>query len=85
MELLMPTYVYQTIGAGPSGEPRRFEQFQKMNDQALTHDPDTGLPVQRVITGGIGVRRNGLKRTTVVNKKSAAATACGCVTGCTHR
>jgi hypothetical protein len=56
-----------------------------MNDQALTHDPDTGLAVQRVITGGIGVRRNGLKRTTVVNKKSAAATACGCVTGCTHR
>ena len=57
----MPTYIYQTIGTGPGEESRRFEQFQKMNDQALTHDPDTGLPVQRVITGGIGVRRNGLK------------------------
>ena len=81
----MPTYIYQTIGTGPGEESRRFEQFQKMNDQALTHDPDTGLPVKRVITGGIAVSRNGLKRTTVVNKKSAAATACGCVTGCTHR
>ena len=81
----MPTYIYQTINANPNREPRRFELFQKMNDQALTHDPETGLSVQRVITGGIGVRRQGLKRTTVVNKKSAAATACGCVTGCTHR
>ena len=34
----MPTYIYQTIGTGPGEESRRFEQFQKMNDQALTHD-----------------------------------------------
>jgi predicted nucleic acid-binding Zn ribbon protein len=81
----MPTYIYETIGASLDDQPRRFELVQKMNDKALTHDPETGLLVQRIITGGIGVRRRGLKRSTVVNKKSAAATACGCVTGCTHR
>lgn len=49
----MPIYVYETV---PSGGklPRRFELKQSMNDAPLTHDPETGDPVRRVISGGYG-------------------------------
>ncbi len=48
----MPTYVYETIPSRSGEGVRRFELKQSMNDAALTHDPDTGLPVRRVISGG---------------------------------
>lgn len=51
----MPTYVYETIPEDASAQPRRFEVEQRMSDAPLSHDPDTGLPVRRVITGGIGL------------------------------
>ena len=50
----MSTYIYETIPTNPKQKPRRFEVQQKMSDPALTHDPKTGLPVKRVITGGCG-------------------------------
>jgi predicted nucleic acid-binding Zn ribbon protein len=81
----MPTYTYETVPGDPGEEPRRFEVFQSMNDDALTHDPETGLPVRRIITGGIGLKLGVLKRSTVIDKKSPAATACGCATGKPHR
>ena len=81
----MPTYVYETIPGNPDDEPYRFEVFQRMTDAALTHDPDSGKPVRKIITGGIGVKLGVLKRSTVVDKKSPAATACGCATGRPHR
>ena len=81
----MPTYVYETIPENPADEPHRFEVFQRMTDAALTHDPDSGEPVRKIITGGIGVKLGVLKRSTVVDKKSPAATACGCATGRPHR
>jgi putative FmdB family regulatory protein len=40
----MPIYEYRR----PDGTT--FEVMQKMSDEALTHDPETGLPVQRVLT-----------------------------------
>jgi hypothetical protein len=46
----MPTYVYETTGA----KKRQFEVRQSMKDPALTHDPETGEPVRRVISGGYG-------------------------------
>ncbi|HWB60602.1 MAG TPA: hypothetical protein VG733_14000 [Chthoniobacteraceae bacterium] len=46
----MPIYVYETTGK----KPRRFELKQGMNDAPLTHDPQTGEPVRRVISGGYG-------------------------------
>lgn len=52
----MPVYVYETLPAA-GGEPRRFEVRQGMRDAPLTHDPDTGLPVRRVILGGIEIPR----------------------------
>jgi predicted nucleic acid-binding Zn ribbon protein len=81
----MPTYVYETIPGNPDDEPRRFEVFQRMTDDALSHDPDSGEPVRKIITGGIGVKLGVLKRSTVVDKKSPAATACGCASGRPHR
>nr|VFK14445.1 MAG: hypothetical protein BECKLFY1418C_GA0070996_100842 [Candidatus Kentron sp. LFY] len=50
----MPTYIYETIPEDSSMKPRRFEVEQRMADDPLTSDPDTGLPVRRVISGGIG-------------------------------
>ena len=50
----MATYVYETIPKSPKEKPRRFEVQQKMSDPPLTTDPETGLPVRRVIIGGSG-------------------------------
>lgn len=49
----MPTYTYQTIPADPAAPRRRFEVRQSMSDAPLTHDPETGDAVERVITGGL--------------------------------
>ena len=40
----MPIYEYRR----PDGST--FEVMQKMSDPALTHDPETGQPVERVFT-----------------------------------
>jgi predicted nucleic acid-binding Zn ribbon protein len=55
----MATYIYETIPRNPKKKPRRFEVEQKMSDPALTTDPETGLRVRRVITGGSGVVTHG--------------------------
>ena len=81
----MPTYVYETIPSDPTAKPHRFEVFQRMLDEPLQVDPESGHPVRRIISGGIGLKLPGLKRSTVVDKKSPAATACGCATGRPHR
>lgn len=44
----MPVYVYETIrNDGAPGE--RFELRQGIHDAALTHRPETGEPVKRII------------------------------------
>ena len=45
----MPTYEYQRRDGS------RFEMFQGINEAPLTECPDSGQPVQRVISGGAGV------------------------------
>lgn len=50
----MATYTYETIPRKKGEKLRQFEVVQKMSDPALTHDPETGVPVRRVITGGSG-------------------------------
>ena len=49
----MPTYVYRR----PDGTT--FEVFQKISDAPLAQDPDSGVPVQRVISGGAGLQFKG--------------------------
>ena len=50
----MATYVYETIPQKKGQKPRRFELMQKMTEAALTHDPETGEPIRRIIIGGCG-------------------------------
>jgi hypothetical protein len=68
----MPTYVYKSLTSG-----ERFEFAQSMQDPAFRRHPATGEPIQREIQAP-SIRTGGLKRSTVVNKLSPAATACGC-------
>lgn len=51
----MPTYVYRRLG--PDGRPdgTTFELFQRISDDPLTTDPETGQRVERVIGGGAGL------------------------------
>jgi predicted nucleic acid-binding Zn ribbon protein len=55
----MATYVYETIPEKPGDEVRRFEVRQSMRDEPLTRDPESGLPVKRVILGGFGIMTKG--------------------------
>lgn len=81
----MPTYTYESVPVDSSQSPRRFEVFQRMSDAPLQFDPLTGDPVRKIVTGRVGLRISGLRRSTVIDKKSPAATACGCGTGRPHR
>jgi predicted nucleic acid-binding Zn ribbon protein len=51
----MPIYQYETIPALPDESVERFEVRQHFSDQPLAVHPDTGVPVRRVISGGIGL------------------------------
>ncbi len=55
----MATYIYETIPLKKGQRPRRFELEQKMSDEALTQDPESGVPIRRVITGGSGLLTRG--------------------------
>jgi hypothetical protein len=76
----MPTYVYESIPSH-GADPERFEITQRMNDAPLTHHPETGEPVRRIVTGGVGVMGKPVRRSTQVDKSLAAATPCGCAKG----
>ena len=53
----MPTYVYETIPQKVGEAPVRFEFRQGMNDPKLTEQPDTGIPVRRLVSGGFSLLR----------------------------
>ncbi|MDQ8206043.1 zinc ribbon domain-containing protein [Coraliomargarita sp. SDUM461003] len=50
----MATYIYETIPEKEGEEPVQFELQQSMKDAPLTKHPETGVPVRRLITGGLG-------------------------------
>ena len=52
----MPTYVYETVDEN-NEDLIRFEVFQKLCDPALTHHPDSGVPVRRIICAPAVVSR----------------------------
>ena len=55
----MATYIYETVPKDSKTKPRRFEMEQKMSDPPLKTDPESGLPVRRVIVGGSGLVTHG--------------------------
>ena len=75
----MPTYTYETLSK-TGADPRRFEIFQRMSDDPLLFHPTNGQRIKRIITGGQGIRRGAIRRSTVVNKSLPAASACKCAT-----
>ncbi|MBF0279660.1 MAG: hypothetical protein HQM13_17820 [SAR324 cluster bacterium] len=70
----MPFYDYESL----SNKGSRFELHQSIHDDPLTRHPESGEPIKKIIAAGSAIRIPGLKRSTVVNKLSPAATACGC-------
>jgi len=54
----MAIYIYETTDK--KKPVRRFEIQQSMKDAPLTKHPDTGEPIQRVITGGYGLMTKGV-------------------------
>lgn len=73
----MATYIYKTIPRQEGEEPEYFEIQQSMKEAALTHHPENGKPVQRVITGGYGVIRSGGSS----SGHTHSAGSCGCGAG----
>ncbi len=69
----MPTYVYRSLR-----DPEVTYEFRhSMNEPAYSEHPQTGEPLQRILSAPV-IRQRGLKKSTRVDKRSPAATACGC-------
>lgn len=49
----MPIYVYETQPTTAGTSPERFEVRQAMSDAPLTTHPESGVPVHRVLSGGL--------------------------------
>jgi predicted nucleic acid-binding Zn ribbon protein len=82
----MPTYVYETIPQNPADAVVRFEIKQSMRDNALTKHPVTGVPVRRIIIGGIGLIGANTGRSSESASTSSghdhASSSCGCGSSC---
>jgi predicted nucleic acid-binding Zn ribbon protein len=70
------TYVYETIPQQPGDEPRQFELRQSMKDAPLTHHPETGEPVRRIVAGGLGF---------ITQKAAPPPSPCGSQCACHSR
>jgi predicted nucleic acid-binding Zn ribbon protein len=64
------TYLYETIPANPGEEVRRYEIKQSIHDEALTHHPETGEAIRRVILGGWGLPS--------LKSGGSSSSGCGC-------
>ncbi len=69
----MPTYLYETIPDGPAESVEQFELKQHFDEPALTAHPETGTPVRRVISGGMGL----VMRSTGDSSMPDAGPSCG--------
>ena len=53
----MTTYVYETIQAKEEDGVQYFEIKQSMKDATLTHHPETGQAIRRIL-GGFGILKS---------------------------
>jgi predicted nucleic acid-binding Zn ribbon protein len=74
----MPTYIYETIPSSGDRPPRTFGIRQGMTEPPLTRDPETGDPVRRVVTGGIGVITSSKGSSPQPSSAHCCGSACGC-------
>ena len=77
----MPTYVYETMAA--AGEVvERFEVRQGMTEAPLTAHPASGVPVRRVVMGGLATFTGGSAYAGSTGAGSAPMPMGGCGSGC---
>ena len=76
----MATYVYETVPADEGEAVRTYEIRQSMRDAALTAHPETGEPIRRVITGGLGVMTS--SKGGPSPRPAAGGRGCGVGCGC---
>lgn len=69
------TYLYETLPQHEGDPVEQFEIQQSMNDLPLTHHPETGVPVRRVILGGWGLMTG---KTMSVPQSNACTPGSGC-------
>jgi predicted nucleic acid-binding Zn ribbon protein len=74
----MATYTYETIPAAPGDTVKRFEIQQSMKDAPLDQHPETGEPIRRVITGGIGFIAGSSKPVSTPGGGGCHSGGCGC-------
>jgi predicted nucleic acid-binding Zn ribbon protein len=75
----MAIYLYETIPSTLGKKPKQYEIQQSMKDEPLTHHPDTGELIKRVITGGYGVITPGSgSQPATASSHSCGRGSCGC-------
>ena len=78
----MPLYDYETIPTSTETPVRRLQVQQRMSEAPLTHDPVSGEPVRRVISGGLGTlipSRAGSEAAAPSPMTGGCGIGCGCV------
>ena len=76
----MATYVYETTDAAKP--VRHFEIQQSMKDEPFTKHPETGEPIRRVISGGLGYMAKGNAPRHADMRRNAGGGSCGTGCGC---
>lgn len=77
----MATYIYETTDE--SKPLRRFEISQSMKDEPLKKHPETGEPIRRVISGGLGYMAKGnAPRHADMQRSMGGGGSCGSGCGC---
>ncbi len=74
----MAIYVYETIPVAEGQPVRTYEISQSMKDAALTKHPETGEPIRRVITGGLGVMTSSKGAPAPRPSSHCCGGGCGC-------
>jgi predicted nucleic acid-binding Zn ribbon protein len=74
----MAIYIYETIPARPGEDVKRYELQQSMKDAAFEKHPETGEPIRRVITGGVGFISAGKTNPSSAPSGGCHGGGCGC-------
>jgi predicted nucleic acid-binding Zn ribbon protein len=76
----MATYTYETIPTAPDQPVYTYEIRQSMKDAALSTHPETGKPIRRIITGGLGIMTSGKGSSPAPNTSGGhyCGKGCGC-------
>ena len=74
----MPTYLYETVPTATDEAVVRFELRQGFSEPALERHPDSGLPVRRVISGGLALMTKNSDTSLPEPGAGCGPGSCGC-------